>query len=117
MKWLARRDVGSARSSHSEGEWDRWFAWYPVVIATSKFSAQWVWLEFVERKWSAGIYGTGRKKRRYRLPKKEVRQRLRNLSELIGNLMPRGLGRDRVVRNYSVGDSTTSQNEAEARKK
>ena len=71
MKWLARRDVGSARSSHSE---DRWFAWYPVVIATSKFSAQWVWLEFVERKWSAGIYGTGRKKRRYRLPKKEARQ-------------------------------------------
>jgi hypothetical protein len=86
MKWLARRDVGSARSSHSEGEWDRWFAWYPVVIATSKFSAQWVWLEFVERKWSAGIYGTGRKKRRYRLPKKEARQRLRNLSELTREL-------------------------------
>jgi hypothetical protein len=62
MKWLARRDVGSARSSHAEGEWDRWFVWYPVVIATSKISAQWVWLEFVERKWSAGIYGTGRKK-------------------------------------------------------
>ena len=86
MKWLARRDVGSARSSHSEGEWDRWFAWYPVVIATSKFSAQWAWLEFVERKWSASIYGTGRKKRRYRLPKKEVRQRLRNLSELTRKL-------------------------------
>ena len=30
--------------------------------------------------------------------------------------MPRGLDRDRVVRNYSVGNSTTSENEAEARK-
>jgi hypothetical protein len=86
MKWLARRDVGSAKPSHSEGEWDRWFAWYPVTMATSKFSAHWMWLYFVERKWSTSIYGSGRKKRRYRLPKKEVHQRLRNLSELTRKL-------------------------------
>jgi predicted metal-binding membrane protein len=36
-------------------------------MATSKFSAHWVWLQFVERKWSTSVYGTGRKKRRYRL--------------------------------------------------
>jgi hypothetical protein len=86
MKWLARRDVSSPRPSHSEGEWDRWFAWYPVIMATSKFSAHWAWLEFVERKWSKSIYGSGRKKRRYRLPKKEVHQRLRNLAELTRKL-------------------------------
>jgi len=61
MKWRARSEVGSARPSHSEGEWDRWFAWYPVTIATSRFSAHWVWLDFVERKWSTCIYGSGRK--------------------------------------------------------
>jgi hypothetical protein len=86
MKRRTRREVGSARFSHSEGEWDRWFAWYPVTIATSRFSAHWVWLEFVERKWSTCIYGSGRKKRRYRLPKKEVHQRLRNLAELTRKL-------------------------------
>jgi hypothetical protein len=87
MKWLARRDVGSARSSspHSRGEWDRWFAWYPIVMATSEVLAHWVWLEFVERKWSTGVYGSG-KKRRYRPPKPEVRQQLRNLSELTRKL-------------------------------
>lgn len=84
MKWLARSDVGSIRSSShfSGGEWERWFAWYPVRMATSKFSIHWVALQFVERKWSTGIYGTGRKQRRYRLPKKEVNQRLRHLAEL-----------------------------------
>jgi hypothetical protein len=51
-------------------------------MATSQFSIHWVALQFVERKWSTGIYGTGRKQRRYRLPKKEVNQRLRNLAEL-----------------------------------
>jgi hypothetical protein len=56
MKWLAQKDVTSFRSSpHSEGEWDRWFAWYPVRMATSKFSAHWVWLQFVERKWSNNL--------------------------------------------------------------
>jgi hypothetical protein len=87
MKWLAPKDVSSCeRSPHSEGEWDRWFAWYPVTMATGKDSVHWVWLEFAERKWSTSRYGTGRKKRRYRLPKPEVRQRLRNLSELIRKL-------------------------------
>jgi beta-lactamase superfamily II metal-dependent hydrolase len=55
-------------------------------MATSKFSAHWAWLEFVERKWIKSIYGSGRKNRRYRLPKKEVHQRLRNLSELTRKL-------------------------------
>jgi hypothetical protein len=90
VKWLAQKDVTSFRSSpHSEGEWDRWFAWYPVRMATSKFSAHWVWLQFVERKWSTSIYGTERKKRRYRLPKSskpDVRQRLHNLKKLTEKL-------------------------------
>jgi len=86
MKWGSRIQVGSARPSHSEGEWDRWFAWYPVTIAKSGFSAHWVWLEFVERKWSTSIYGSGRKKRRYRLPKKDVHQRWRNVAELTRKL-------------------------------
>jgi hypothetical protein len=90
MKWLAQKDVTSFRSSpHSEGEWDRWFAWYPVRMATSKFSAHWVWLQFVEWKWSTSVYGIGRKKRRYRLPKSskpDVRQRLQNLNDLTQKL-------------------------------
>jgi len=56
-----------------------------LLEATSEVLAHWVWLEFVERKWSTGVYGSG-KKRRYRLPKPEVRQRLRNLSELTRKL-------------------------------
>jgi hypothetical protein len=67
MKWHAQRDVVCSRSpSHSEGQWGRWFAWYPVTIATSKDSARWVWLEFVERKWTASRYGRTRR-RSYRL--------------------------------------------------
>lgn len=84
MKLSARKEV-RITSSQSEG-WDRWFAWYPVTIATSRFSAHWVWLDFVERKWSTCIYGSGRKKRRYRLPKKEVHPRLRNLAKLTRKL-------------------------------
>ncbi len=103
MKWPARRDVVRARRSasspHSEEEWDRWFAWYPVIVATGKDSAYWVWLEFVERKWRASRYGSGSKWRRYRLPKPGVRQRLRNLAELLANLMARLAGRDHLVRN------------------
>ena len=67
MKWLAQKDVRVGSWSHSEGEWGRWFAWYPVTVVTSKYSAH-VWLAFVERKWSASVYGTGTRRRRYRLP-------------------------------------------------
>jgi len=85
MKWIARKVVRC--SPPSDGEWKRWFAWYPVMMATANNSAHWVWLEFVERKWSTDAYGYGVKKRRYRLPKlPEVRQRLRNLSELARKL-------------------------------
>src|SRR6476659_4753550 len=37
-----------------ELEWHRWFAWYPVVVATDNERAYWAWLQFVERKthWS-----------------------------------------------------------------
>ena len=67
MKWLAPKDVSSSESSPlSEGEWVRWFAWYPIIMATRRDSVHWVWLEFVERKWSISRYGSGRKKRRYR---------------------------------------------------
>ena len=85
MKLRRRNDVvigSSGRSAHSDGEWGRWFAWYPVTIATSRHSARWVWLEFVERKWSTSSV---RKRRRYRLTlnsKPDVRQRLRNLKDL-----------------------------------
>jgi hypothetical protein len=84
MKWLARRDaVYSTNPSHSEGEWRRWFAWHPVTIATSRRLTRWVWLEFVERKWSTSRYGNGTR-RRYRLShnSKDVRRRLHNLKEL-----------------------------------
>jgi hypothetical protein len=90
MKLRAGKEIRSfTSSSHSEGEWDGWFAWYPVLLATSKFSAHWVWLQFVERRWSISVYGTGRKKRRYRLPKNskpDVRQRLQNLKDLTQKL-------------------------------
>src|SRR6476661_1221731 len=33
-----------------ELEWHRWFAWYPVVVATDNERAYWAWLQFVERK-------------------------------------------------------------------
>src|SRR5215469_7996355 len=83
MKWPARKDVVcSERPSHSEREWGHWFAWYPVTVVTSKYSTHWVWLAFVERKWSTSRYGTGKRCRRYRLPhnsKLDVRQRLHNL--------------------------------------
>ena len=89
MKWLAQKDVCVSSRSHSEAEWGRWFAWYPVTVVTSKYSAHWVWLAFVERKWSAGVYGTGTRRRRYRLPhnsKPDVRQRLHNLKKLTQKL-------------------------------
>ncbi len=91
MKWPARRDVkrvvrSATTSPRAEEEWDRWFAWYPVVVVTGPHSAHWVWLEFVERKWRTSRYGSGGKRRRYRLPKPEVRQRLQNLAELTQKL-------------------------------
>ena len=86
MRWLARKDVRlSEMSPHSEGEWHRWFAWYPVVVVTGRDSAHWVWLEFIERKWRTSRRGSGRKHRRYRLPgnsKSNIQQRLHNLREL-----------------------------------
>src|SRR6516225_3825346 len=92
MKLRRRNDVvigSSGRSPHSDGEWGRWFAWYPVTIATSWHSARWVWLEFVERKWSSSRYGNGTRRRRYRLSrnsKPDVRQRLHNFKELTQKL-------------------------------
>jgi hypothetical protein len=74
--WPGRKDVVCSRSpSYSEGAWSRWFAWYPVTIATSPYSAGWVWLEFVERKWSTSRYGSGSKRRRYRLAHKDGKRR------------------------------------------
>jgi hypothetical protein len=61
MRWQARMLVAMPRS---EGEWERWFAWYPVAVRIEKDSACWVWLEVLERKWSTVRDG----KRRYRLP-------------------------------------------------
>src|SRR5262249_34226472 len=89
MEWLARKDVACSRSpSHSEGEWGRWFAWYPVTVATGRHSARWVWLGFVERKWRTSRYGSGRGGRRYRLAgkKRDVQQRLHNLKHLTQKL-------------------------------
>jgi hypothetical protein len=86
MKWPARKDVRlSHKSPYTEGEWDRWFAWYPVTMATGRDSAQWVWLEFVEWKWRTSRYGHETKQRRYRLPhnsRSKLQQRLHNLAEL-----------------------------------
>jgi hypothetical protein len=89
MKLHARKDVVIRRASspHSDAEWDRWFAWYSVTVATSQNSAHRVWLEFVEWKWSASLYGT--KRRRYRLPhnsKLDVRRRFHNLKKLTQKL-------------------------------
>ena len=78
MQWRTRRFM---QKPHSAGEWDRWFAWYPVVVPTRESSASWVWLEVVERRWSK----TRRQKRRYRLPdnsEPQADQRLDNLAEL-----------------------------------
>ena len=90
MKWPAQKDVVYSRSPfHSEGEWGCCFAWYPVTVVTSKYSSHWVWLQFVERKWSTSRYGTGMRRRRYRPPdnsKRDVRQRLHNLKHLTQKL-------------------------------
>jgi predicted metal-binding membrane protein len=90
MKWPARKNVRlSEMSPYSEGEWHRWFAWYPVSMATARDSTHWVWLEFVERKWRTSKYGSGRKRLRYRLPvnsEPDVQQRLHNLTELARKL-------------------------------
>src|SRR5437763_13606437 len=99
MKLRARKDVvisASESSPHSDGEWGRWFAWYPVTIATSRHSARWVWLEFLERKWSTSRYGTGARRHRYRLPDKnrKVRQRLHNL-KLLTQKLDAALGQSR----------------------
>ena len=48
-------------------EWHRWFAWYPVSIATRDGKLHYAWLRFVERKWGTGRY-SGTMKWRYRLP-------------------------------------------------
>jgi len=88
MKWTARRTVRLVEKPQSEGNWDRWFAWYPVKVPR-RDSVKWIWLEFVERKWGTRIYGNERKQRRYRLPvdsKPNVQQRLHNLTELTRKL-------------------------------
>jgi hypothetical protein len=118
MKWPARKNVRlSEMSPYSEGEWHRWFAWYPVSMATARDSAHWVWLEFVERKWRTSKYGSGRKRLRYRLPvnsEPDVQQRLHNLTELARKLdvalrradnKPSGALRcaDRLQRNVVLG--------------
>src|SRR5436305_13375197 len=98
MKWPVRKDIVCWRSPyHSEGEWGRWFAWYPITVVTSKYSAHWVWLAFVEWKWSTSRYSTGRRRRRYRLPhnsKPDVRQRLHNL-KLLTQKLDAALGQSR----------------------
>jgi predicted metal-binding membrane protein len=90
MKWPPRKNVRlSEMSPHSEGEWHRWFAWYPVSMATARDSTHWVWLEFVERKWRTSRYGNATKQLRYRLPvnsEPDVQQRLHNLTELARKL-------------------------------
>ena len=91
MKLRKRKDivVTYVSSPHSDKEWGRWFAWYPVTIATSRHSARWVWLEFVERKWTSSRYGNGTRRRRYRVSrnsKPDARQRLHNLKELTQKL-------------------------------
>ena len=90
MKWTARSIVRVVETSPQPGQpeckWNRWFAWYPVTIATGEDFAQWVWLEFVERRWSASRYGN-RNVRRYRLALKwRVKRRLRNIAELTQKL-------------------------------
>ena len=88
MKLTTRRTVRLVEKPQSEGNWDRWFAWYPVKVAR-RDSVDWIWLEFVERKWSTRIYGSERKQRRYRMPvdsKPNVQQRLHNLTELAQKL-------------------------------
>jgi hypothetical protein len=96
MKWPARKNVRVSEKnvrlsemSHSEGEGHRWFAWYPVSMATARDLAHGVWLEFVERKWRTSKHGSGRKRLRYRLPvnsEPDVQQRLHNLTELARKL-------------------------------
>jgi hypothetical protein len=91
MKWCARKQVRLLESSpHSqEGEWERWFAWYPTVAVTGRDSAHWVWLEFIEWKWRTSRRGSGRKQRRYRLRdnlEPDIQQRLHNLTELAQKL-------------------------------
>src|SRR5262249_14489071 len=78
MKLRARTDVvinSRGSSPHSDGEWGRWFAWYPVFIATGRNSVHWVWLEFVERKWSTSSVRKRRRVGRERHPAQRRRYR------------------------------------------
>jgi predicted metal-binding membrane protein len=90
MKWPPRKNVRlSEMSPHSEGEWHRWFAWYPVPVVSGRDSVHWVWLEFMEWKWRTSRYGNETKRPRYRLPrnsKPDLQQRLHNLAELTRKL-------------------------------
>lgn len=59
----------------NRAEWHAWFAWFPI----DTFGGRWVWLEWVERKWTqdAGIsggydgYGWTSDGYTYRLPRHE----------------------------------------------
>jgi hypothetical protein len=61
MQWRTQWFV---RIAPSQGEWDRWFAWHPVVVPIKGGAARLIWLEVVKRRWSASRY----LKRHYRLP-------------------------------------------------
>jgi hypothetical protein len=41
--------------------WRRWFAWRPIIVTIEGEFDQWVWLEYVERRWSRGRYGVERR--------------------------------------------------------
>jgi hypothetical protein len=56
--------IGAVRAA-APSEWDRWFAWYPVVIWIERVPTR-AWLRYVERKLGTSRL-TGERKWRYRL--------------------------------------------------
>jgi hypothetical protein len=52
----------------SKKEWERWFAWHPIIVSGTSTSYKIVWLEYVERKMVNSSFIFGEFWYEYRLP-------------------------------------------------
>jgi hypothetical protein len=67
VRWATRQHVLTSRAKR-RSLWQRWFAWYPVVVSVEEEFDHWVWFEHLERKWSLGRYGDQKGHWKYRHP-------------------------------------------------
>ena len=48
MRWATRQHVLTSRAKR-RSLWQRWFAWYPVVVSVEEEFDHWVWFEHLEK--------------------------------------------------------------------